>query len=350
MSFKFKNSYSFAIKTSIAISLIISIIITIFLYTISLLEEFSIELMCLTAIIFIISFIVIQSRVEAFIYVKIKNLYKDLNLLDSISLSKPDVTTDMNSLMQNINEFSKDKKLEIETLKIKEKFRKEFIGNVAHELKTPIFTIQGYIENLIDGAVNNESVRDKFLNRAKISIERLIYIIKDLDMITKLESGILNLEINSFDISELVKTVFEQLEIQAQKKEIKLIFNKKYSKPILVCGDKDKLQQVITNLVINSIKYGTYKGTTEVSLESLTEEKFIVRITDNGEGILKEHLPRLFERFYRVDQSGSRKQGGSGLGLSIVKHIIDAHNENIYIESKLGIGSEFSFTISKYIN
>ena len=350
MSFKFKNSYSFAIKTSIAISLIISFIITIFLYTISLLEEFSIELMCLTAIIFIISFIVIQSRVEAFIYVKIKNLYKDLNLLDSISLSKPDVTTDMNSLMQNINEFSKDKKLEIETLKIKEEFRKEFIGNVAHELKTPIFTIQGYIENLIDGAVNNESVRDKFLNRAKISIERLIYIIKDLDMITKLESGILNLEINSFDISELVKTVFEQLEIQAQKKEIKLIFNKKYSKPILVCGDKDKLQQVITNLVINSIKYGTYKGTTEVSLESLTEEKLIVRITDNGEGILKEHLPRLFERFYRVDQSGSRKQGGSGLGLSIVKHIIDAHNENIYIESKLGIGSEFSFTISKYIN
>ena len=256
----------------------------------------------------------------------------------------------MNSLMQNINEFSKDKKLEIETLKIKEEFRKEFIGNVAHELKTPIFTIQGYIENLIDGAVNNESVRDKFLNRAKISVERLIYIIKDLDMITKLESGILNLEINSFDISELVKTVFEQLEIQAQKKEIKLIFNKKYSKPILVSGDKDKLQQVITNLVINSIKYGTYKGTTEVSLESLTEEKFIVRITDNGEGILKEHLPRLFERFYRVDQSGSRKQGGSGLGLSIVKHIIDAHNENIYIESKLGIGSEFSFTISKYIN
>ena len=350
MSFKFKNSYSFAIKTSIAISLIISIIITIFLYTISLLEEYSIELMYLTAIIFIISFIIIQSRVEAFIYIKIKNLYKDLNLLDSISLSKPDVATDMNSLMQNINEFSKDKKLEIETLKIKEEFRKEFIGNVAHELKTPIFTIQGYIENLIDGAVNNESVRDKFLNRAKISIERLIYIIKDLDMITKLESGILNLEINSFDISELVKTVFEQLEIQAQKKEIKLIFNKKYSKPILVCGDKDKLQQVITNLVINSIKYGTYKGTTEVSLESLTEEKLIVRITDNGEGILKEHLPRLFERFYRVDQSGSRKQGGSGLGLSIVKHIIDAHNENIYIESKLGIGSEFSFTISKYIN
>jgi two-component system phosphate regulon sensor histidine kinase PhoR len=252
--------------------------------------------------------------------------------------------------MKNINEFSRDKKLEIETLKIREEFRKEFMGNVAHELKTPIFTIQGYIENLIDGAISDEDVRDKFLNRAKISVERLIYIIKDLDMITKFESGTLNLELDSFDINELVQDVYEQLEIQAQKKEIKLIFNKNYPESIYVNGDKDKIEQVVTNLVINSIKYGTDKGTTEVSFESLTNDKLIVRITDNGDGILKEHLSRLFERFYRVDQSGSRKEGGSGLGLSIVKHIIDAHNENIYIESELGIGSEFSFTLSKYIN
>jgi len=252
--------------------------------------------------------------------------------------------------MKNINEFSRDKKLEIETLKIREEFRKEFIGNVAHELKTPIFTIQGYIENLIDGAITDEDVRDKFLNRAKISVERLIYIIKDLDMITKFESGTLNLELDAFDINELVQDVYEQLEIQAQKKEIKLIFNKNYPESIFVNGDKDKIEQVVTNLVINSIKYGTDKGTTEVSFESLTNDKLIVRITDNGDGILKEHLSRLFERFYRVDQSGSRKEGGSGLGLSIVKHIIDAHNENIYIESELGIGSEFSFTLSKYIN
>jgi two-component system phosphate regulon sensor histidine kinase PhoR len=252
--------------------------------------------------------------------------------------------------MKNINEFSRDKKLEIETLKIREEFRKEFMGNVAHELKTPIFTIQGYIENLIDGAISDEDVRDKFLNRAKISVERLIYIIKDLDMITKFESGTLNLELDAFDINELVQDVYEQLEIQAQKKEIKLIFNKNYPESIYVNGDKDKIEQVVTNLVINSIKYGTDKGTTEVSFESLTNDKLIVRITDNGDGILKEHLSRLFERFYRVDQSGSRKEGGSGLGLSIVKHIIDAHNENIYIESELGIGSEFSFTLSKYIN
>jgi two-component system phosphate regulon sensor histidine kinase PhoR len=169
-------------------------------------------------------------------------------------------------------------------------------------------------------------------------------------MITKLESGTLNLDQDSFDIIELIKNTYDQLEIQAQKKDIKLIFNKLYSDPIIVFADKDKIQQVITNLVINSIKYGTNKGTTEVSLEDITSDKLIIRITDNGEGIQEEHISRLFERFYRVDQSGSRKQGGSGLGLSIVKHIIDAHNENIYVESKFGIGSEFSFTLTKDLN
>ena len=350
MSFKFKNSYSFAIKTSFAISLFISLIVGIFLWIESSISYLYFQLIFLAALVFVISFLIIQSRVEAFIYSKIKNLYKELNLIDSISLSKPDITTDMKSLLDNISEFSRDNKLEIESLKVREEFRKEFIGNVAHELKTPIFTIQGYIENLIDGAIDDNSVRDKFLNRAKISVERLIYIIKDLDMITKLASGTLNLEQDSFDIIELIKNTYDELEIQAQKKDIKLIFNKLYSEPIIVFADKDKIQQVITNLIINSIKYGTNKGTTEVSLESITSDKLIVRITDNGEGIQKEHLSRLFERFYRVDQSGSRKQGGSGLGLSIVKHIIDAHNENVYVESKFGIGSEFSFTLTKDLN
>lgn len=350
MSFKFKNSYSFAFKTSFAISLVTSLIVGAILWVESTLSYFYFQLIFLAALVFIISFLIIQSRIEAFIYSKIKNLYKELNLIDSISLSKADINTDMKSLLDNISEFSRVDKLEIESLKVREEFRKEFIGNVAHELKTPIFTIQGYIENLIDGAIDDNSVRDKFLNRAKISVERLIYIIKDLDMITKLESGTLNLEKDSFDIIELVKNIYDQLEIQAQKNDIKLIFNKPYLESIIVFADKDKIQQVITNLVINSIKYGTNKGTTEVSLESINSDKLIVRITDNGEGIHEQHLSRLFERFYRVDQSGSRKQGGSGLGLSIVKHIIDAHNENIYVESKFGIGSEFSFTLTKDLN
>ena len=350
MSFKFKNSYSFAFKTSFAISSVILLIVGSILWTKSSLSYLYFELIFITALVFVISFLIIQSRIEKFIYLKIKNLYKELNLIDSISLSKADVTTDMKSLLQNISEISKVNKLEIESLKVKEEFRKEFIGNLAHELKTPIFTIQGYVENLIDGAIDDNLVRDKFLNRAKTSVERLIYIIKDLDMITKLESGTLNLDQDSFDIIELIKNTYDQLEIQAQKKDIKLIFNKLYFEPIIVFADKDKIQQVITNLVINSIKYGTNKGTTEVSLEDITSDKLIIRITDNGEGIQEEHITRLFERFYRVDQSGSRKQGGSGLGLSIVKHIIDAHNENIYVESKFGIGSEFSFTLTKDLN
>ena len=350
MSFKFKNSYSFAFKTSFAISSVILLIVGSILWTKSSLSYLYFELIFITALVFVISFLIIQSRIEKFIYLKIKNLYKELNLIDSISLSKADVTTDMKSLLQNISEISKVNKLEIESLKVKEEFRKEFIGNVAHELKTPIFTIQGYVENLIDGAIDDNLVRDKFLNRAKTSVERLIYIIKDLDMITKLESGTLNLDQDSFDIIELIKNIYDQLEIQAQKKDIKLIFNKLYFEPIIVFADKDKIQQVITNLVTNSIKYGTNKGTTEVSLEDITSDKLIIRITDNGEGIQEEHITRLFERFYRVDQSGSRKQGGSGLGLSIVKHIIDAHNENIYVESKFGIGSEFSFTLTKDLN
>ena len=350
MSFKFKNSYSFAFKTSFVISLVILLILGSILWIEPSLSYLYFELIFIIALVFVISFLIIQSRIEAFIYLKIKNLYKELNLIDSISLSKADVTTDMKSLLQNISEISKVNKLEIESLKVQEEFRKEFIGNVAHELKTPIFTIQGYVENLIDGAIDDNLVRDKFLNRAKTSVERLIYIIKDLDMITKLESGTLNLDQDSFDIIELIKNIYDQLEIQAQKKDIKLIFNKLYSDPIIVFADKDKIQQVITNLVINSIKYGTNKGTTEVSLEDITSDKLIIRITDNGEGIQEEHITRLFERFYRVDQSGSRKQGGSGLGLSIVKHIIDAHNENIYVESKFGIGSEFSFTLTKDLN
>ncbi len=350
MSFKFKNSYSFAFKTSFAISLVILLILGSILWIEPSLSYLYFELIFIIVLVFVISFLIIQSRIEAFIYLKIKNLYKELNLIDSISLSKTEITTDMKSLLQNISEISKVNKLEIESLKVREEFRKEFIGNVAHELKTPIFTIQGYVENLIDGAIDDNLVRDKFLNRAKISVERLIYIIKDLDMITKLESGTLNLDQDSFDIIELIKNTYDQLEIQAQKKDIKLIFNKLYSDPIIVFADKDKIQQVITNLVINSIKYGTNKGTTEVSLEDITSDKLIIRITDNGEGIKEEHISRLFERFYRVDQSGSRKQGGSGLGLSIVKHIIDAHNENIYVESKFGIGSEFSFTLTKDLN
>jgi two-component system phosphate regulon sensor histidine kinase PhoR len=219
------------------------------------------------------------------------------------------------------------------------------MGNIAHELKTPLFTIQSYILTLLDGAAEDENVREKYLNRASKGVDRLIYIVDDLDLITKIEVGNLSLKISEFNIIELIKEIFELFEIKAQSNGVRLIFDKLYSKPIFVKGDKEKIRQVATNLIVNSIKYGQNNGTTEVSVEQLNQEKVVVRVTDNGIGIEAAHLPRLFERFYRVDNSGSRDKGGSGLGLAIVKHIIEAHNQKIYIESEYGVGSEFSFTL-----
>ncbi len=294
-----------------------------------------------------ISFFVIQFRVENFIYKRIKKIYDDLTLLESSTFKRERITTDMATLTAEIDKYAKDKKLEIETLKVREEYRKEFLGNVSHELKTPLFTVQGYISTLLDGAVEDEKLRTKYLKRADKGVERLIFIIKDLDMITKLEVGDLSLEIETFDIVELIQNVFEMFEMKASKKKISIDFDMSYSEPIMVVGDKERIQQVLSNLIVNSIKYGRKKGTTEVSIENLIKNKVIVRVTDNGEGIEEENLPRLFERFYRVDKSGSRKEGGSGLGLAIVKHIIEAHDEKIYVESEIGVGSEFSFTLEK---
>jgi two-component system phosphate regulon sensor histidine kinase PhoR len=253
----------------------------------------------------------------------------------------------MATLTAEIEKFAKDKRIEIDTLKIREEYRKDFLGNVSHELKTPLFTVQGYILTLLDGAMEDKKVRKKYLQRANKGVERLIYIVKDLDLITKLEVGDLSLEITSFDIIELIQSVFELLEMKASRKKISLTFDMDYRKPVYVKGDREKIQQVITNLIVNSIKYGQPDGTTEVSVEDLIKNKVIVRVTDNGEGIPEAHLPRIFERFYRIDKSGSRKEGGSGLGLAIVKHIIEAHGEKIYVESAVDVGSEFSFTLEK---
>ena len=244
--------------------------------------------------------------------------------------------------------FAEDKKLEIESLKVRENYRREFLGNISHELKTPLFTVQGYILTLLEGAMKDKAVRKKYLQRANKGVERLIHIIRDLDMITKLEAGDLNLHEEEFNIIELVQNVFDLLEMKAAKKRITLTFDIEYDDSIFVYADRERIQQVLTNLIVNSIKYGVKDGTTEVSIDEFVNNKVLVRITDNGEGIEKENLTRLFERFFRVDKSGSRKEGGSGLGLAIVKHIVEAHTEKIYVESQIGIGSEFSFTLEKY--
>ena len=298
---------------------------------------------------FVISFITLQLRIEKFIYKRIKKIYDDVELLESSTILSYPVTTDMRTLTAEIEKFAKDKKIEIDTLKIREEYRKDFLGNVSHELKTPLFTVQGYIETLLDGAMEDKNIRKKYLTRANKAVDRLIYIVKDLDLITKLEVGDLNLDKGSFDIVELIQSVFDLLEMKAAKKNITLTFDMEYVDPIFVYADKEKIQQVLTNLLVNSIKYGNDNGTTEVSVEDLVKNKVIVRVTDNGEGIPAVHIPRLFERFYRVDQSGSRREGGSGLGLAIVKHVIEAHGEKIYVESAVEVGSEFSFTLEKSI-
>ena len=286
-------------------------------------------------------------RVERFIYNRVKQIYDDVTLLDVTSLRRGQITTDMSSLTKEVERFAASKKLEIESLKIREEYRKEFMGNVAHELKTPLFTAQGYILTLLDGAMKDKSVRKKYLKRAGASIERLVYLVNDLDMIAKLEVGDLNIRYEYFDMVELVNDTFELLEMEAAKKNITLTTDMDYDYPIMVNADRERIQQLLTNLIVNSVKYGKQDGTTEISIENLIQNKVIVRVTDNGEGISSEHIPRLFERFYRVDKSGSRREGGSGLGLSIVKHIIEAHDEKIYVESDFGVGSEFSFTLEK---
>lgn len=345
MSIHFKKSYKFALNSSSLITLILTLLMSVFLLYKG---EFVLLDLCLFALLsFVVVFYVVQLRVETFIYKRVKKIYDDLKLLESSSFSKSQITTDMATLTQEIDKYAKNKKMEIETLKVREQYRKEFIGNVSHELKTPLFTVQGYISTLIEGAFKDEKLLQKYLDRADKGVERLTYILNDLDMITKLETGDLILTKETFDIVKLINHVFDQLEIKASKKDITLMFDREYTESIMVKGDKQRLQQVVSNLIVNSIKYGNTQGTTEISIENLIKNKVIIRVTDNGEGIEQEHLPRLFERFYRVDKSGSRKEGGSGLGLAIVKHIIEAHSEQIYIESQLGVGSEFSFTLEK---
>ena len=345
MAKTFKRSYKFAFKSSIFITAILTLMVSVFLYVLYSLDVLVVATFALVC--FLTAFLIIQYRVQQFIYKRVKKIYDDLTLLESSTFDRSQITTDMATLTQEIDKYAKNKKIEIEALKIRERYRKEFIGNVSHELKTPLFMVQGYISTLIDGAADDKTLREKYLKRADKGVERLIYIIKDLDMITKFEAGDLRLEIESFDIVELVENVFELLEMKAAKKKIALTFDMDYKHPILVNGDRERIQQVISNLIVNSIKYGEKNGTTEVSIENLIKNKVIVRITDNGEGIEKTHIPRLFERFYRIDKSGSRKEGGSGLGLAIVKHIIEAHDEKLYVESEYGIGSEFSFTLEK---
>jgi len=327
---------------SLIVSSVFTILISFFIKEFILLKPLFLSFTLLATVIIYLS---LSFFVKYFLNRRIKEISNQLFSQD-LNLNKT-ITTDMDDLIDQIKQFDDKRKIELSEMREQETFRREFIGNLAHELKTPLFTSQSYILTLLDGALDDKSVNKKYLKIAGKSIERLNLIVKDLDFITKLETGDSNLRKSNFDIVDLINNSIEMLEISAKKKNIKLMIEHENNPPINVNADKEKIEQVIINLIENSIKYGRENGTTEIVVQDLVENKIIVRVTDNGIGVKENHIDRLFERFYRVDQSGSRSSGGSGLGLAIVKHIVDAHDEKIYVESDFGIGSEFSFTIDK---
>ena len=236
------------------------------------------------------------------------------------------------------------KNQELITLKTAEKYRREFFGNVSHELKTPIFNIQGYVETLINGALYDKSVNKKYLKRTSKSVDRLIYIIRDLETISQLESEELKLEMTEWNLKGVINEIIDQFEIKSEQKKIKFIHDKK-STNFNVIADRDKITQVLINLISNSIKYGKNGGFIKIGCHQ-TKIKCVVSVKDNGIGISEKNIPRLFERFYRVDKSRSREQGGTGLGLAIVKHIVEAHGQEISVQSNVNKGTDFRFSIN----
>lgn len=300
---------------------------------------------------FITSFIVFYYLLEKYIYSKIKLIYK---LIHNLKLGKDlkdalgeYVSSDpINDVEHEVKEWAGAKKQEIDILKKQEQFRKEFLANVSHEFKTPLFAIQGYIETLQDCITDDPEMAEKFLKKAEKNVERLSYLITDLDSISKLESGEIPINFEKFDFVVLAKEVMEGLEDKSKKKNITLFFKEKYMYPAFVMADREKIRQVMINLITNSIKYGKDHGSTAIKIFEL-HDQYLIEVTDDGIGIDEKHLPRLFERFYRVDSHRSREVGGTGLGLAIVKHILEAHQQIISVRSTQQIGTTFAFTLEK---
>ena len=303
-----------------------------------------------SAALFSFSYFIIRLVLKKYIYDKIRPIYKtifNLKAPKGKDNKPPELSGDMiSSVNQQVIKWAEDKKEEIEELKKLEVYRREFLGNVSHELKTPIFNIQGYVLTLLDGGIDDPKINREYLLRTEKSINRMIHVVEDLEVISKLESGEFKPVYARFDIVVLVKEVFEFLELNSEKKNIKFHFDKNYDRAIFVNADKEKIRQVIINLIDNSIKYGIENGRTKVSFFDM-DENMLIEVTDNGIGVSQQDIPRLFERFYRTDKGRSREQGGTGLGLAIVKHIIEAHRQTINVRSTVGIGTTFAFTLKK---
>ncbi len=298
---------------------------------------------------FIASYLVVFWFIETFINSKIKLIYKNLSRLrnDAEEVSDLDMSKDILSAANRevltwVNENTK----EIDRLREQENFRRDFIGNLAHEIKTPIFTVQGSILTLIEGGMDDRKITETFLKKAAKGMDRMTNLIDDLDSISKLESGMFKPDITTFDALELSREIIEALEPKAKKKEISIKYNQDYDSEILVLGDRQKISQVLTNLIDNSLNYGKEGGETEVRFFDM-DNRVMIEVSDTGVGMTEADTQRVFERFYRADKSRSRNAGGSGLGLSICKHILEAHNSTIKVRSELGLGSTFTFSLKK---
>ncbi|TFF33521.1 sensor histidine kinase [Mucilaginibacter psychrotolerans] len=297
------------------------------------------------------SYIVFYYLIEKYIYSKIKLIYKLIHNLKlgrdlRDALGEHVSANPIKDVEEEVKEWARLKKIEVDDLKKQERFRRDFLSNISHEFKTPLFAIQGYIEALQDDDFEDKEMATNFLEKASKNVDRLSYLIKDLDEISKLESGEIPINYTKFKINDLVKEVFESLELKAKQHHIKLTFKQKYDEGIYVNADREKIRQVLVNLIDNSFKYGKEGGETAVSIFTL-HEQVLVEVTDDGMGIEEKFLPRLFERFFRTDTSRSRQIGGSGLGLAIVKHIIEAHQQTINVRSTESLGSTFGFTLQK---
>ena len=330
------------INTPIKISVFLSIVI----FTLAVLMFYVID----NNLNFVYSFILfffstiglIYYVVKNFFHEKIKVIYKNIYKFKGTSNIKD---LDIDNVERDAEEWADAKEEELNAYRRDENYRREFIGNVSHELKTPIFNIQGYIQTLLDGGLEDEKINIKYLERTNKSVERMINIVEDLEVISRLETEQSQLDLQPFNIIELVEDVFDAFEMKANQMDIQLEMIKE-SRSKIVIGDKDKIQQVFLNLISNSIKYGKKGGKTSVKFYDM-ESNMLIEVADNGIGIESDSLDRLFERFYRVDKNRSREIGGTGLGLAIVKHILEGHNQQINVRSTPGVGTTFSFILEK---
>lgn len=304
----------------------------------------------LVAILFLLAFLVTRYAVNRFIYRKIKLIYKTIHKQrdgNGTAKSTARKAVSIDSVSQAVQEWTSGQQNEIEELKKMADYRREFLGNISHELKSPIFNIQGYVLTLLDGGLEDPNINKDYLMRTEKSINRLIAIVEDLEEISKLESGELRLNMQRFDMCELVRDVIDFLEMKARRNNTLVVFENKTERPVFVQADKKRIRQVLINLIENAVKYGD-KPDNKVILKVFDmDENYLFEVKDNGPGIPEESLPRIFERFYRTDKGRSRDTGGTGLGLAIVKHIIEAHRRTISVRSKLGSGTTFSFTLMK---